>query len=196
MPWSSTIVGVLIGPGVGEGAPVGVGSGVAVLSSSGVGSTGGTVRTMVETAVGVGLDADIVASASRSWTFALTVAPTSTVGGTGARGIRVARFGASALEQPMVNATPAKMTKPKIRCFAYGITILGTTVWFDRSPTEHRQLNYRLWIPHSGIPPVLLFPVSICELARMIESRQLESPGRVCSGPWIRRPVPTTSLVR
>ena len=78
------------------------------------------VGSMVGTAVTVGLDAVIVASANRSLTLASTVAPTSTVGGAGDRGIRVARSGASALEQPMINAMTARNTKAKSRCFPFG----------------------------------------------------------------------------
>ena len=130
MPWSSTIVGVLVGAGVAVGTVVGVGSGVAVSSTFGVGASGTAVAVgiLVGSEVGVGLAAAVADLANRSLTVASTVAPTFTVGGAGDRGTRVARSGSSALEQPMMNTAAAKNTTIKILCFAFGITILGTSI--------------------------------------------------------------------
>jgi len=65
---------------------------------------------------------------NRSWTNASTVAPRSEVGGAGDRGIRVARSGASALEQPMVNAAAAIKTKAISRYFRLGMFFLGRPI--------------------------------------------------------------------
>jgi hypothetical protein len=125
------------------GPTVGVGAGVAVaslVSPTGVGSSGVIVvvaGAVVDgsaegPAVGpmvTGVRGLIVfASDNLCWTNASTVAPRSEVGGAGDRGIRVARSGASALEQPMVNAAAAIKTTAISRCFRPGMFFLGRPI--------------------------------------------------------------------
>ena len=123
-----TTVGVVSGDGVGSGvavaslfSPTGVGSSseavavaVAVADNSSEGSMVGPMVTGVRGLI-------VLTSDNLCWTNASTVAPRSEVGGAGDRGIRVARSGASALEQPMVNAAAAIKTKAIIRCFQLGM---------------------------------------------------------------------------
>jgi len=131
------------GPFVGVGSGDGVGSGVAVASvfPTGVGSSGEAVAVAVAVADGssegsmvgpmvTGVRGLIVlASDNRCWTNASTVAPRSEVGGAGDWGIRVARSGASALEQPMVDAAAAITITAITRCFQPGMPILSRPIW-------------------------------------------------------------------
>ena len=132
-------LGVSVPPGVGTavgvGSALGVGSGVAVSlvspptgvepSGEAVGVVSGSVEAPTVTGV---LGVNVLASDSRCWTNASTVALKSEAGAAGDRGTSVGRSGAAALEQPTINAAAAKNATAEIRCFPVEMTVLSMPI--------------------------------------------------------------------